>query len=225
MLTLAQRNQRRKQAAQAAATDAPIMDGATPYELQLMQLKQDQLRLKQIQSAQGKAKLKAKLLPAYQPYIQGVLQSGTGAQDEIVTTIMLWHIDAGDYPSALPIAQYVLEHGLKMPDRFARTSACVVAEEVSDAALNQLKQGQPFSRELLEQTEQITHSHDMPDEVRAKLHLALGKLWLAQGEQQNDAAALQTAVDELTTAISLHDRCGGKKDLERAERLLKNFGR
>ncbi|MFM2477303.1 phage terminase small subunit [Celerinatantimonas sp. MCCC 1A17872] len=224
MLSLAQRHQRRQQAAKAANTNAPQMAGATAYELQLMQLKQDQLRLKQIQSSQGKAKLKTKLLPAYTPYIDGVLQSGTGAQDDIVTTIMLWQMDAANYARALQIGAYVLKFNLKMPDRFARTSACVIAEELSDAALAKLKQNEPFERALLEQTQTLTNGHDMPDEVRAKVHLALGKQWLFEAttdEQNPDNTQLEHAQSELKAAIDLHNRCGGKKDLERVERLLK----
>ncbi|EIU5544097.1 terminase, partial [Pseudomonas aeruginosa] len=86
-------------AAQEAAATAPHqgMEGANAYELQLAQLYQDRSRLKNIQSGEGKAALKVELLPAYQPYISGVLQAGKGAQDEVITTVMLWRIDAGDY--------------------------------------------------------------------------------------------------------------------------------
>ncbi|HBO5145585.1 TPA: terminase, partial [Pseudomonas aeruginosa] len=114
-------------AAQEAAATAPHqgMEGANAYELQLAQLYQDRSRLKNIQSGEGKAALKVELLPAYQPYISGVLQAGKGAQDEVVTTVMLWRIDAGDYAGALDIADYVLAHDLVMPDRFARTAGCV----------------------------------------------------------------------------------------------------
>ncbi|MEG0244012.1 MAG: phage terminase small subunit, partial [Pseudomonas sp.] len=73
------------------------MEGATAYEHQLAQLAQHRARLKQVQSNQGKAELKALLIPEYEPYVQGVLDAGNGAQDEVLTTIMLWCIDAGGY--------------------------------------------------------------------------------------------------------------------------------
>ncbi|MFU5016787.1 phage terminase small subunit, partial [Pseudomonas aeruginosa] len=65
----------RKRAAQEAAATAPaeLMDGLTSYELMLAKLQQDQLRLKQVQSQQNKAKVKAELLPDYAPYVEGVL--------------------------------------------------------------------------------------------------------------------------------------------------------
>ena len=85
-LTLAQRNQLRKRAAKEAAAVAPaaLMEGATGYEVMLAKLQQDQFRLKQVQSTEGKGKLKAELLPEYAPYIEGALSAGQGAQDRAV---------------------------------------------------------------------------------------------------------------------------------------------
>lgn len=213
-------------AAQAAADVAPgqTMAGATAYELQLAQLAQDSARLKQIQSAQGKAELKRQLLPAYQPYVDGVLAAGRGAQDEVLTTIMVWRIDAGDYAGALQIAAYVLEHNLLMPDRFERTTGCLIAEEVAEAALKAQKAGGVFEREVLEEAMRLTIANDMPDQARAKLYLALGRAELAEAEEageQADAELLGMARQHLAAAIDLHSNCGAKKDLERAERLLK----
>ena len=224
MLSPAQRNQLRKRAALQAAEVAPAMSmaGATAYEQQLLQLNQDRLRLKQVQSEQGKAELKRSLIPAYQPYIEGVLSSGNGAQDDVLTTLMVWNIDAGDYAAALNIGRYVLEHKLKMPDRFERTTGCLLAEEVANAALKQQKAGEPFDRFVLTLAADITAAHDMPDQARAKLHLALGKAYLAElDEAAIDGEVLEQARANLARAIDLHSNCGGKKDLERVDRLLK----
>lgn len=224
MLSPAQRNQLRKRAALQAAEVAPAMSmaGATTYEQQLLQLNQDRLRLKNVQSEQGKAELKRSLIPAYAPYIEGVLSAGNGAQDDVLTTLMVWNIDAGDYAAALHIGRYVLEHKLKMPDRFERTTGCLLAEEVANAALKQQKAGEPFDRFVLTLAADITAAHDMPDQARAKLHLALGKAYLAElDEAAPNAEALEEARANLARAIDLHSNCGGKKDLEQVQRLLK----
>ncbi|CAC9221882.1 Phage small terminase subunit [Pseudomonas aeruginosa] len=91
------------------------MDGLTSYELMLAKLQQDQLRLKQVQSQQNKAKVKAELLPDYAPYVEGVLAAGQGAQDDVLVTIMVWRFDAEDYAGGLDIAEYVLRHNLQTP--------------------------------------------------------------------------------------------------------------
>ncbi|SEI83653.1 Phage small terminase subunit [Azotobacter beijerinckii] len=222
-LSPAQRSQLRKRAAKEAAASAPAhsMAGATTYELQLLQLAQDRARLKQIQSEQGKAELKRQLLPAYAPYVEGVLSAGQGAQDEVLTTLMVWRMDAGDYAGALDIAEYVLRHGLLMPDRFARTTGCLVAEEIANAALKAQKAGGTFDLAVLERTQKLTAAQDMPDEARAKLLLATGRATL-DGEAPG-LPRLLIGIDLLKRAIDLHSSCGGKKDLERAERLLKNI--
>lgn len=226
-LTLAQRNQLRKRAAKEAAATAPAasMAGANSYELQLAQLLQDRLRIKNVHSNEGKAELKRQLLPAYEPYIQGVLAAGQGAQDEVLTTVMVWRLDADDYAGALEIAAYVIQHNLGMPDRFARTSPCLVAEEIAEAALKALKAGGEFPLDVLERAHQLTAEQDMPDEARAKLHLAIGKAFgLLVDEkqpQEQDPIHLQAAQVHLARAIELHDKCGAKKDLDRVQRLLK----
>jgi hypothetical protein len=225
MATLAQRTQLRKRAAQEAAAAAPaaLMDGLTTYELMLAKLQQDQLRLKQVQSQKGKAALKVELLPDYVPYVDGVLSAGQGAQDDVLLTVMVWRFDAGDFAGGLDVADYVLRHGLKTPDRFNRTTGCLVAEEVATAALVTQKAGGSFPRETLTRTAELTETQDMPDEARAKLMLALGRATL-DGLDENNAGQpgqLQAGIDLLKRAITLHDHCGGKKDLERAERLQK----
>lgn len=227
--TPAQRNQLRKRAAIEAAATAPAtsMEGATAYEHQLAQLAQHRARLKQVQSNQGKAELKALLIPEYEPYVQGVLDAGNGAQDEVLTTIMLWCIDAGSYGGALTIANYVIKHGLKMPDRFERTTGTLIAEEIAEAALKAQKAGENFPLEILQQAADITADQDMPDQARAKLHLAIGKAFAAKVSDENPAGLdigwLDGAKAHLSKAIDLNTNCGGKKDLERVERLLKKY--
>ena len=206
----------------AAVEPTQTMAGATAYEHQLNQLLQDRLRLKQVQSNQGKAELKRQLLPEYIPYVQGVLDAGQGAQDEVLTTIMVWHFDAGDFTGGLDIAQYVLQHKMVMPDRFARTLGCLVSEEVATAAFKAQKVGEPFDLAVLHRTAELTDAEDMPDQARAKLFLAMGRATLEgiTDEKPGQPGQVQAGIDLLKKAIDLHDACGGKKDLERAERLL-----
>nr|WP_313211449.1 phage terminase small subunit [Stutzerimonas nitrititolerans] len=226
-LSPAKRHFQRVTAAAAAAAVAPAesMAGATAYEQQLLQLNQDRLRLKQVQSEQGKAELKRLLIPAYAPYIEGVLSAGNGAQDDVLTTLMVWCIDAGEFADALSIGAYVLKHNLKMPDRFERTTGCLLAEEIANAALKVQKAGGEFPLFVLEQARLITAEQDMPDQARAKLHLAIGR---ANADRVPDAdlttahiGYLVQAKAHLARAIDLHGSCGGKKDLERVDRLLK----
>ncbi|KAB0547907.1 terminase [Pseudomonas argentinensis] len=214
-------------AIEAAAVQGPAltMEGATAYELMQAQLHQHKQQLKKIQSQEGKAETKRKLLPDYAPYAEGVLSAGKGAQDDVLTTIMLWRIDVGDYAGALDIAEYALAYGLTMPDSFERSLGCVVAEEIANVAIKMQKASGSFDLGLLLRTEAATANEDMPDEARAKLHLAIGKAASALVPDDAEAAdalpLLLMAKQDLARAIELHTNCGGKKDLERVERLLK----
>lgn len=215
-------------AAAAVAGPAMTMEGATVYELHLAKLQQDYLRLKQVQSTEGKAELKRQLLPEYVPYVDGVLAEGKGAQDQVLTTLMVWRMDAGDFTGALDIADYVIQFALLMPDRFERTTGTIIAEEIAEVALKTQKAGGTFDLDLLLRTEQITGEEDMPDQAKAKLHLALGKAFAAMVPDDDSAENtliitmnLDMAKLYLARAIELHTNCGGKKDLERVERLLK----
>ena len=224
-LSIAQAHQRRARAAMESARTAPsqTMAGATAYEHQLNQLLQDRLRLKQVQSNHGKAELKRQLLPEYIPYVEGVLAAGNGAQDEVLTTIMVWRIDSADYAGALDIARYVLAHKLVMPDRFARTTGCLVAEEIATAALLAQKTGATFDLATLQRAADLTDDQDMPDAARAKLYLAIGRSTLVglSADNAGQPGQLLAGIEQLKRAIGLYDACGGKKDLESAERLLK----
>ncbi len=224
-LSIAQAHQRRARAAMEAAKTAPqqSMAGATAYEHQLNQLLQDRLRLKAIQSNEGKAALKAQLLPEYIPYVEGVLAAGNGAQDDVMTTVMVWRVDVEDYSGALDIADYVLKHKLIMPDRFERTTGCLVAEEIATAALKAQKANGSFDLSILHRTVELTDAEDMPDQARAKLFLATGRATLHDitAEEPGQPGQIQAGIDLLKRAIELHDGCGGKKDLDSAERLLK----
>ncbi|MBK5412075.1 terminase endonuclease subunit [Pseudomonas sp. TH34] len=217
-------------AAAAVAGPAMTMEGASVYELHLAKLQQDYLRLKQVQSTEGKAELKRQLLPEYVPYVEGVLAEGKGAQDQVLTTLMVWRMDATDFAGALDIAEYVIHHALLMPDRFERTTGTIVAEEIAEVALKAQKAGGTFDLDLLLRTEQIAGDEDMPDQAKAKLHLALGKAYAEKVSDEDPVenrlivlGTLESARTHLARAIELNTNCGGKKDLERVERLLKKF--
>lgn len=224
MKSPAQRHFERVSAATASARvdQGESLAGASVYELMLSKLATDRRRLKELQSQERKIEVKREVLPEYADYIAGVLEGGKGAQDDVLTTVMLWRVDAGDYPGALDIARYALEYGLKMPDQFERSLACVMAEEISEAALAALADGSAFSAEMLAQVGELTDKHDMPDQVRAKLCKAYGRALLvgAGDPSGEDRWKHETALTALKRAVELHDRVGCKPDIAALEKAL-----
>lgn len=230
-MNLARKHFQQHQAKSAAESAAEFgtMQNTTAYEQQLIQLNSDKNRIKNIQSKQHKAELKRELISKYKPYIAGILEVKPGVQDAVVTEMLVWAIDIAEYHFALDIAEYVLEHGLKLPDRFERSEACFIAEDISDEFLKSLKASDPIDITVLERLETLVtnedlpkEQRDMPDEVKAKLYLALGKaeISLITGEEQVDFVHANHARDFLEQACKLDDKCGGRTDLNKVSKLV-----
>lgn len=231
-MTPAQRHRATMQA-KLAATQAASSAGAraggaaTEYQLQRARLGVDLRRLKEIQSIERKIDLKRELLPVYEPWVDGVIAADTGAADDIVTHIMIWRLDVGDYAGAMPLARYVLRHGLSLPERFDRTAPTLICEEIADAALKAFGQDRTFSAMLLDEVAELVADEDIFDQVRAKLEKAQG---LAAAEAASmtapDAdgpagalrAAQERAITHLKRALELDPKAGVKKRLEELKR-------
>ena len=182
----------------------------TGYELQLVQLAHHKRQLKGIQSTEKKVELKKDIVPEYDAYLDGILEADVGGADEVVTTLLLWNIDAGRYDRALDIATYCLKHKLPTPDSHKRTMATMIAEEIAD---NSIKQGGVTDEQLMAAMT-ITEDKDMPDQVRAKLFKAAG---YAAREKQ----AYPVALGLLDRALALDANVGVKKDIEKLKRDIK----
>ena len=134
-MTPARRHRERALAAlQGAANPQFDQVRANAYELQLMQLAEHRRTLKGIQSIERKIDAKRPMLAVYKPWIDGLLAADRGGQDDVLVTVMLWHLDTGDLEGAFPMADYVIRHGLSTPDRYERTAATMIAEEVADSS-------------------------------------------------------------------------------------------
>lgn len=223
----AQRHQARvlAQLAAAAAPHGGQVQGSA-YELMLAQLIEHRRRLKDIQSVERKIEAKRIFLPEYDAWIDGALESGNGAQDLVLTTVMVWHIDAGHWERALQIARYVVRHGLELPDQYERGTATLLIDEFGAAALAG-KMPPDVALQILPAVYELTAPFDAPDQARAKLHKAIGYAHMGKvGAADVDLAALpayalSNALWHCQRALVLFDQVGTKKDIERLERRLR----
>ncbi|NCG53713.1 phage terminase small subunit [Serratia fonticola] len=196
---------------QASAADAPRQDDA--YALMLHQLHQDMAVLHGIQSKQLKAERKALMLPRYANWVTGVLEQGTGAQDDVITRIMVWRFDAGDLAGGLDIAQYVLTNSLMPLDGFERTAGCLIAEEVADNALSAIYQEIPVDPSVLQRACDMTEQEDLPDKVRARLYKVAGMAYQHAGN-------LAAAKEAFESALSRDEKSGVKLALKQVNKEL-----
>lgn len=212
----ARRHQARVRAAMAAASATPghTMAGHRQYDLMLVKLTSDRRRLKEIQSVASKIEIKRQMLPDYADYVAGVLEGGKGVQDDVLTNVLIWRIDVGDYAGALDIARYALAHSMTLPDQYERSLPAAVAEQFAEAGLLARMEGEQFPLHMLQEVEALTRQIDMHDQIRAKLHKALGYAL--------EASDKPAALDMLRRAIALNDRVGVKKDITRLEAELRS---
>ncbi|MCZ4281715.1 phage terminase small subunit [Kiloniella laminariae] len=188
--------------------------GSTTDQM-LARLRAHEVILKSIQSRNQKIIKKREFLPEYEGYVDGILAAGTGLQDLVVTTVMVWRFDVGDLSGALQLASYVLEHDLQLPERFARSAATLVLEEIAD----QVEQLQPTGDlaltyiDAMNEAFALTDGTDMPDEVRSKAFKYLGYLLYDSNPE--------LALENLKAAFDLNPKCGVKTKIGQLEKLLK----
>ncbi len=213
-----------ERAAREAAPGDPV--AGTVSELMLAQLYDHRLVLKGIQSVERKIEAKRTFLPTYDAYVDGALAGGQGGEDQVLVTIMVWHLDVGSWPRALDIADYVIQHGLALPDQYSRDAATLLIDETSTAALAGKLAGAD-AIVALERVAELTDGQDVPDQARAKLHKAIGYTLIGKTPSNEpdltalDAATAQAAFQQLQRARELFSAVGVIKDMERLERRLK----
>lgn len=201
----------RVRAAREAKTTATATPGATApgtiADKMLKLIAMHRAALKTIKSRLAKIAAKATFLPEYAAYVDGVVAAGNGGQDDVLVTVMLWRLDTGDFAGALALAGYALRHDLAMPDFIARDLPTTVVEEIADAALAELDRSEAdtVDPEPLREALDLTADRDMPDEVRAKAHKALGLILTGTAPDE--------ALEHFTSALTLDAGCGVKTKL------------
>lgn len=234
-MSLARRHRETMNAALASGRAAPVAEGPAPmptdgagaseYQLLLAALGVDLNQLRNIESVERKIETKRGMIARYLPWVEGALSAGKAVQDEIVANMLVWAIDVGDWARALDIAAHVLEHGLSLPERYARKAATLIAEEFAEAGLKIPPQ---IDRATLLRVADLVADADIHDQVRAKLHKALGIAFKGEADRFDPEAEsavagakpglIAAALDHLNRALALNPASGVKKMIETLER-------
>lgn len=207
-------------------------ENLSPAELEVLQLKvqliDHQASLKATKSQETKIALKREFLPLYAAWVDGVVQADQPPANEqaaeLISTLMIWRIDAGDFAAAMPLVEFVLKHKVPMPARFDRDAATFVTDQVSEAALAAYDKAEPgveaFPLEILAQVEDLVAGADMHDQVKAKLQKAIGRA-LATDAGEESRVRQEECLKRYQRALELNPAAGVKKDIERLQSALK----
>ena len=188
--------------------NSPHPDDTSPLELKFFN---DWEQIVSIQSSSTRNERKAEFLPSYQGYIDGVLASGVGIQNDMLLKLMVWSLDTHAFATATDIAEFALLNDMAMPEPFSRDVATFFAEQL---ATEIIKNNAEIDSDLLQKAVNITSDHDMPDEVRAKLYRALGEVVADDDVQQ--------AISAYEMALKLDSNVGVKTDLARLKKSLES---
>jgi len=230
------RNRQRKLAALAGGTVATLLAAAPDpasaagqeYAVLRAVLHDNLRKLQDVESHEARIPMKLDFMAEFRPWVIGVIDADKPVQDEVLLTCMVWAVDCGDFEDALACGRFALKHGLTMPERYNRSVACFLREDIAEVAL---KDPAAVAHGLMLELDALTAAADMPDQAKAKLDKALGRSWLAKAEgfDPSDetgpaggaAAYAEAALESLKRAKKLNPKAGVVKDIERAEKLLR----
>jgi hypothetical protein len=221
---------------QAGETAVLLSLGNEPDDPLYAELKeflgQDLRTLSEMQSTEDRIEVKRHLIERYREWIEGALRAGkegAAAQDEIIAITFIWFLDIQDWQMALQVGAHILSSGIQL-ERHKRTPACIIAEDIAEAALKDLE---CVDIGTLAAADYLTSSYDMPDQVRAKIKKAIGRKLAEQvanfdPEDPNmpaggKASLIDAALQALRRALQLNEKAGVKKDIEHLERELKKL--
>lgn len=219
----------------AAAAPEPQADTPAGQEYAALRvLLHDNLRtLADTASIEARNPMKAEFAKSFADWIEGVLQAGElghAVQDEILVINMVWAIDYRDFDYALRLGAHALKFNLVLPERYNRTVACFLAEDMATVSLAQQDK---VTLEQLLQVLALVEGADMPDPAKAKVHKAIGRAFRRKADAFDasadnapaggKAAFATEALTHLQRALQLDDSCGVKTDIKNLEAQLKKL--
>lgn len=232
-------NRQRKLAALAGGTAAATARAAAPdpkspageqYAILRAVLHDNLRKLQDVESHEARIPMKLDFMREFRPWVSGVITADKPVQDEVLLTCMVWAVDCADFGSALDCGRFAIKHGLTMPERYNRSVACFLREDIAEAFL---KDENSVPHAVLVELDQLTANADMPDQAKAKLDKALGRSWLLVAENfdpsdetgpAGGAAGYATkALEHFNRARKLNPKSGVVKDIQRTEKLLRDL--
>lgn len=195
------------------------------YELMLVRLRDDVLKIKSVKSEEKKNKIKASVLPNYLPWIDGVLTSINASetdnyrQDDVFSQVFVWAVDLLDW--SLIEEMFAAMHKAKMtlPERFKRDPIDFMLDQLADSVIDK-RQSLPLQH--LHNIEDMTCDLDTHNQVRAKFMKAIGILYEAQSDDDIEAAELAAGYFE--QALMLNPQSGVKKRMEKMQKMVEKYG-
>lgn len=183
--------------------------------LQEAALDVDLERLSALKNLASKQALKRdELLPKYQDYVQRYCESGLNFPNRVVVQVMVWLFDTAQFDDALELADFLIEQGQQMPERFKRRDIqTFVADAVIEwayAEYNATRSPEPYLSDLLAR---VDGEWDLTEQIPSKYHKLIGM-------RAQDAQQWETAIKHLERSTELYSKAGNETRLEKCRKAL-----
>ena len=153
------------------------------------------------------------LLPKYLDYVQRYRDSGLSFPNSVVMQVLVWLFDTEQFEAGLDLANFAMEQGQPMPERFKRNVQTFVADAVIEWAEAEQKAGrspEPYLSDLLPC---VDDEWKLTEQIPAKYHKLIGIRAL-------DAREWTKAITHFERATELHAAVGVGTRLEGARKAL-----
>ncbi|WP_460105741.1 phage terminase small subunit [Pseudomonas sp. S3_H06] len=230
-MSLALAHKRRTIALGGAAITAAAVSAALPYSpaealnspanarkhlmLQEAALDQDLARISAINGLAGRQALKREeLLPKYQEYVQRYCESGLNFPNRVAVQVLIWLFDTAQFDDALELADFLMEQGQQMPERFKRRDIqTFVADAVCEwayAEYNASRSPEPYLSDLLPR---VDGEWQLTEQIPSKYHKLIGM-------RAMEAEQWETALKHLERSTELYPKAGNDTRLDKVRKAL-----
>lgn len=180
-------------------------------------LAEDCARLSDLNSLADRQRLKREeLLPKYLDYVQRYRDSGLNHPNPVLMQVLVWLFDTEQFEQALALAEFAMQQGQVMPERFKRDIPTFLADtliEWAEAEHEAKRSPEPYLTLLLPR---VDGEWQLYERIPARYHKLLGIIAMEQ-EQWSEAIARFERAAELYPAI------GVKTRLEDATKALRRL--
>lgn len=230
-MSLALAHKRRTIALGGAAVTAAAVSAALPYSpaealsspanarkhllLQEAALDQDLARISAINGLAGRQALKREeLLPKYQEYVQRYCESGLNFPNRVAVQVLIWLFDTVQFDDALELADFLIEQGQEMPERFKRRDIqTFVADAVCEWAYAEYtakRSPEPYLSDLLPL---VDGEWNLTEQIPSKYHKLIGMRAMEAGQWE-------TALKHLERSTELYAQAGNNTRIKQIRRIL-----
>lgn len=195
----------------AEGTMEPDISG-DKHALMQAAIEVDIARLKATNSHAKKDEIKeTELLDKYRLYLKGIIDTGTGEDNKVLVSNMIWAIDVQDFDWAMMLGDYATTHQLAAPEDFTRDVRNIFCGEMSAWALKEQKANRT-AEPWLSTVFGMSRDWDLVDKITAELYRAMG--------QEIEAEEPAKALDYYQQALQADDGAGVKPAITRLEKQL-----